>query len=747
MKNCIFGVSAVLGTASFTFGQTVLMDQIGADDGTGIGTNITGCQDFEAAYDVYDIVTADNFSGAGENVSMVEMVLNGWNGFTDPSSVAGYTANLYVDEVSISVNLTGDIASEYIDAADATMSGTWGGGGFLMSVNTAMTSASGSQLVGLVPSNDFATGGQTGTADSTIGDGVFAWQGNPGGGFGMPNNHQQAAADAAYRLYSDQVADPCNSSLGDCPADINGDGPVTTDDLLIIIGNFGSVGDGTFRPEGDIAPLPNGDCAVNVDDILMMMAEFGSDCTPRGACCAADGTCTDSMSAPDCAAAGGSYQGDDTLCADITCASPYSGCPDGADTNCDACWVDGDDSSTDCNAGSNGDGSMDPLTSGTPMCGTNSVYFDPNVDNGDGTFGATLRDTDWFSNADLNAGGSFTLTAETENTTLNIGIVDLDAVVFVEYVTVVPGEVVTHAFAALAPGNYSFWVGAADWNTDWSCANGANYWIQLDNDGAAMGACCVGTTCAGENSLSDCDSLGGAWTYGATCADVNDCAPMFGACCMSDYSCLEGMSDGDCGAFGGAFMGNGTTCADVTCEPNPYDQIGGDDGAGVGTNITASQIFESANAAYDIATLDNFTFDASSHVIAIEAVISGWNGFVDITPVTNYTISVYSSPDAAGADLVGDVYSIDIVTPTLPAWSGNGHLVSFDIDVTLPAGEYYFAVIPWNDFGANGQTGISDYTGGAIGDGVFWQANPNGGFGFGPFQQGAGDSAYRLMVE
>ena len=74
------------------------------------------------------------------------------------------------------------------------------------------------------------------------------------------------------------------------------------------------------------------------------------------------------------------------------------------------------------------------------------------------------------------------------------------------------------------------------------------------------------------------------------------------------------------------------------------------------------------------------------------------------------------------------------------------NLVSFDIDVTLPAGEYYIAVIPWNDFSVNGQTGIADYIGDA-GDGVYWQANPNGGFGFGPWQQGAGDSAYRLTVE
>ena len=219
---CTGSLFVVLGAVTSVASGQVLLDQIGPDDGSNIGGNITACQDFEAAYDIYDIVTADNFStDAGGTITQVEMVLNGWNGFTDPSTVSGYTANLYVDENSISSSLTGDIASEYIDAADATQSTSWAGDGFLMSVSTTMISVTGTQLVGLVPSNDFATGGQTGTADSLSGDGN-AWQGNPGGGFGMPNNWQLTAADAAYRLQSDTVNDPCNSPLPtECTPDVD----------------------------------------------------------------------------------------------------------------------------------------------------------------------------------------------------------------------------------------------------------------------------------------------------------------------------------------------------------------------------------------------------------------------------------------------------------------------------------------------------------------------------------------------
>ncbi|MCH2147571.1 MAG: hypothetical protein MK073_07130, partial [Phycisphaerales bacterium] len=81
----------------------------------------------------------------------------------------------------------------------------------------------------------------------------------------------------------------------------------------------------------------------------------------------------------------------------------------------------------------------------------------------------------------------------------------------------------------------------------------------------------------------------------------------------------------------------------------------------------------------------------------------------------------------------------------LPAWTGPGTLVSFPVVVELPAGEYWFAVIPWNEFGTNGQTGIA---GSNLGDGEFYQANPGGGFEWdAPTQAGAGNAAYRLLTD
>jgi len=61
---CILGLSGIAAA-------DVVMDQIGDMDGTGIGTNIQACQDFEASFDQYDVVVASDFLGDGGNINMV----------------------------------------------------------------------------------------------------------------------------------------------------------------------------------------------------------------------------------------------------------------------------------------------------------------------------------------------------------------------------------------------------------------------------------------------------------------------------------------------------------------------------------------------------------------------------------------------------------------------------------------------------------------------------------------------------
>jgi hypothetical protein len=67
-----------------------------------------------------------------------------------------------------------------------------------------------------------------------------------------------------------------------------------------------------------------------LDDIQYVVTlECAGPCTiPTGACCFPDLSCADALSEGDCNAAGGLYQGDDTLCANIVC--PTGPCGTGA---------------------------------------------------------------------------------------------------------------------------------------------------------------------------------------------------------------------------------------------------------------------------------------------------------------------------------------------------------------------------------------------------------------------------------
>ncbi len=170
-----------------------------------------------------------------------------------------------------------------------------------------------------------------------------------------------------------------------------------------------------------------------------------------GACCMTDGSCMDMVSA-DCTQAGGSWSSA-ALCADTECPAPYSGCPAGAEDNCDPCWVDNDDSSSDCNAGLNGATGTEfqAITLGVPVCGTGSVFFD-------GGAQGTYRDLDWFTNDTVNAGGTFTISVGTSGMDCLFGIVDNTAGAFVEAYAMPGGYEGSVTFAEIPAGDYSILV-------------------------------------------------------------------------------------------------------------------------------------------------------------------------------------------------------------------------------------------------------------------------------------------------
>jgi hypothetical protein len=210
----------------------------------------------------------------------------------------------------------------------------------------------------------------------------------------------------------------------------------------------------------------NGGASAGPGTVTITLTEAGA----TAACCA-QGSCVENT-IDECNALGGSWVNGAT-CADVAC---YSGCPAGADVDCDDCALDGDDSALDCNAGLNGATGTEfqDIALGTPVCGTGSVFVD-------GPTGETYRDLDWYTNATLNAGGDFTISVGTSGEDLLFGLVDNAAGAFIEAFTATGGLEATVTFATVPAGDYSILVGPADWNTDWTCDSGlVDYWVQLD---------------------------------------------------------------------------------------------------------------------------------------------------------------------------------------------------------------------------------------------------------------------------
>ena len=178
------------------------------------------------------------------------------------------------------------------------------------------------------------------------------------------------------------------------------------------------------------------------------------------------------------------------------------------------------------------------------------------------------------------------------------------------------------------------------------------------------------------------------------------------------------------------------------------DQIGLDDGSSIDTsNIVANQIFEAAFSVYDIGCVDDFDNASGSQAMSSAMVVGGWNGYAGIDGISALTTNFYNDYTEAGTDLTG------YLSETLPGpISADPDFVFAGYDLIgmsssaggwpIAAGLQWVSVIPTNEFGVNGQTGAAiSYDG----DGLSYQCNPNGGFGFGPYQQLAYNLAYRVM--
>ena len=97
------------------------------------------------------------------------------------------------------------------------------------------------------------------------------------------------------------------------PGDLNEDGVVDFEDLLLILTFWGACPEPPLGCPMDL----NNDGVVNFPDILVLLANWGA---AEGACCLGDGSCV-VLEEEGCVAQGGVYQGDRTGCAVTECPS------------------------------------------------------------------------------------------------------------------------------------------------------------------------------------------------------------------------------------------------------------------------------------------------------------------------------------------------------------------------------------------------------------------------------------------
>lgn len=176
-----------------------------------------------------------------------------------------------------------------------------------------------------------------------------------------------------------------------------------------------------------------------------------------------------------------------------------------------------------------------------------------------------------------------------------------------------------------------------------------------------------------------------------------------------------------------------------------------------------SQRYQASATQNNIASLDNFTLASSTNLTSAEGVFVFFHtGNSSFNSVTNWSVEIYSSVAAAGGNLTGDIYHLDVTSPSItqnyftpllngqPTNQGNG-LVNIPINVTLGAGTYYVAMIASLDSSVD-QIGVSKsvYAAGFPNGLDAQQANPANGFGLGTTFQAMDDNgqginlAYRL---
>ena len=125
----------------------------------------------------------------------------------------------------------------------------------------------------------------------------------------------------------------------------------------------------------------------------------------------------------------------------------------------------------------------------------------------------------------------------------------------------------TNGAVGSAFGNLSGLPGPAEWIDLVNFGFGACYCVTLAGGPGEPGACCLEDfTCVDGLLPDDCAVLGGVFQgNNSNCADV-DCGPETGACCLEEGDvCQDGTTESDCEDAGGTWQGADSDCSNINC--------------------------------------------------------------------------------------------------------------------------------------------------------------------------------------
>ena len=261
----------------------------------------------------------------------------------------------------------------------------------------------------------------------------------------------------------------------------------------------------------------NGSCVKTGDDTTC------TNTTPTGSCCLADGSCVQ-VSASDCSAQGGTYGGDGSLCANVSCLQPDGAC----------CLVDGscqevtEEECTVLGGTFNGDGSLCVNANCPPASGACCLAN-----------GSCVQ----ISEADCTAqggtySGDFSLCVDVTCQQPDGACCLVDGTCFE----------ITEEECTEQGGTFHGDFSLCD---DVTCP-------------PAAGACCLADGSCVQVSEADCTAQGGTFQGDFTlCVDVT-CQPPLGACCTDANTCVQ-VTEEECTEQGGVYHGDFSLCSNVSC--------------------------------------------------------------------------------------------------------------------------------------------------------------------------------------